>query len=197
VGPYGATKADGSEYRGDYDVDAEHLRDFHAERLRLLVEPGPDLLAIETIPTAFETRAIAEAVGAIDAIPSWLAFVCRDETHTAGGDRIEDAVAAAIEVPGIVAVGVNCTDPRYIGGLLERAATVTDLPLIAYANGGQHWNAVAGQWEGAPVAADDPALVSRWLEAGARIVGGCCGVGPRDIAGLRERRDLDFAGFGV
>lgn len=189
VGPYGATKADGSEYRGEYDVDADELRRFHLERLRLLVEPGPDLLAIETIPTVFETRAIAEAVTEVGAPPSWVAFVCRDGATTAGGDRIEDAVAAAADVPGIAAVGVNCTDPRLIGELLERAATVTDLPLVAYANGGQHWNAVEGQWEGAPVPADDPAVVGRWLAAGARIVGGCCGVGPRDIAGLRARRD--------
>ena len=189
VGPYGATRADGSEYRGEYDVDHAQLRDFHRARLAPLLQPGPDLLAIETIPTAFEARAIAEAVGDAGAPPSWLAFVCRDGATTAGGDRIEDAVRAAADVPGILAVGVNCTSPVHIGELLERAATVTDLPLIAYANGGQHWNAVDGQWEGAHVPADDPALVERWLAAGARIVGGCCGVGPDAIAGLRSRRD--------
>jgi homocysteine S-methyltransferase len=193
VGPYGATRADGSEYRGEYDVDAAQLRDFHRERLTPLLQPGPDLLAIETIPTVFETRAIAEAVADAGAPPSWLAFVCRDGATTAGGDRIEDAVRAAADVPGIVAIGVNCTSPVHIGELLERAADVTDLPLIAYANGGQHWNAVDGQWEGAHVPADDPALVERWLAAGARIVGGCCGVGPERIAGLRARRDALLA----
>lgn len=188
VGPYGATLADGSEYRGDYDIDPSDLAAFHAQRLRLLVEPGPDLLAIETIPSVLEALAIAEAVAAVDPMPSWLAFVCRDEARTVAGDRIEDAVVAAHSVPGIVAVGVNCTDPRLIEPLLERAATATELPLVAYANGGQHWNAVAGAWQGTPVGSDE-ALTDRWVAAGARLIGGCCGVSPADIVALREHRD--------
>ena len=189
VGPYGATRADGSEYRGDYDVDAAQLTAFHRERLAPLLQPGPDLLAIETIPTVFEVRALADAIGFHGAPPSWVAFVCRDGATTAGGDRIEDAVTAALDVPGVRAVGVNCTAPQHIGELLERAAAITDLPLVAYANGGRHWNAVDAHWEGEPVRADDPALLERWLAAGARIVGGCCGVGPDVIASLRARRD--------
>ena len=189
VGPYGATLADGSEYRGDYDIDAETLRDFHLRRIELLVESAPDLLAVETIPSVFEARAIAEAISSLGPVPSWVSFVCRDDRHTAGGDSIEDAVAVAAEIPGITAVGVNCTDPRLIGALLERAATVTDLPLVAYANGGQSWSSTDAQWHGDPIPADDPALVARWIAAGARFIGGCCGAGPAQIAGLRAQRD--------
>lgn len=53
VGPYGAVLADGSEYRGDYDVDVAGLRAFHRPRLDVLastVGEGADVLAIETIP---------------------------------------------------------------------------------------------------------------------------------------------------
>lgn len=189
VGPFGATRADGSEYHGDYGVDHAALRDFHAGRLAVLIESAPDLLACETIPTVAEARALADALDGFDAPPSWLAFTCRDESRTAGGDRIEDAVEVAATVPGIVAVGVNCTSPRFVEPLLRRAATVTDLPLVAYANGGQVWEPERGVWEGPPVDADDPALVTTWLEAGARIVGGCCGVGPDGIRGLRAWRD--------
>ncbi|MGV8895722.1 MAG: homocysteine S-methyltransferase [Rhodoglobus sp.] len=189
VGPYGASLADGSEYRGDYDIDAADLRDFHLRRLELLVESAPDLLAVETIPSIVEARAIASAIAAVASVPSWLAFVCRDEQHTAEGDRIEDAVAVAAGIPGIMAVGVNCTDPRLIGPLLERAATVTELPLGAYANGGQSWSAADAHWEGESIPADDPAMVARWVAAGARLIGGCCGSGPAQIAGLRTQRD--------
>jgi homocysteine S-methyltransferase len=66
---------------------------------------------------------------------------------------------------------------------------VTDLPLLAYANDGQVWNSALGVWEGPPVAADDRTVVGEWLDAGARIVGGCCGVGAAGIAGLRAWRD--------
>ncbi|WP_309615162.1 homocysteine S-methyltransferase, partial [Salinibacterium sp.] len=186
VGPYGATRADGSEYRGDYDVDAAQLREFHRRRLNVLVDSAPDLLAVETIPTVFEAHAIAAAIAATGATPSWFSFVCRDEAHTAGGDRIEDAIAVAAGIPGIIAVGVNCTDPRLIGPLLERAATVTDLPLVAYANGGQNWNTAAGAWDGDPIAPDDPAFVASWVASGARMIGGCCGAGPAHIASLRR-----------
>ena len=189
VGPYGATLANGSEYHGDYGVDSAHLRDFHQRRLELLVASGPDLLAIETIPNAAEARAIATAIPSAAPTPSWLAFVCRDEQHTAGGDRIEDAVEVASSIPGIIAVGVNCTDPRLVGPLLERAATVTDLPLVAYANDGQSWNAANARWQGESMPADDPALVARWVAAGARLIGGCCGAGPAQIASLCSQRD--------
>ncbi|WP_309616068.1 homocysteine S-methyltransferase [Salinibacterium sp.] len=189
VGPYGATRADGSEYRGDYDVDAAQLREFHRRRLDVLVDSAPDLLAVETIPTVFEAHAIAAAIAATGATPSWFSFVCRDEAHTAGGDRIEDAIAMAAGIPGMIAVGVNCTDPRLIGPLLERAATVTDLPLVAYANGGQNWNTAAGAWDGDPIAPDAPAFVASWVASGARMIGGCCGAGPAHIASLRRQRD--------
>ena len=190
VGPYGATRADGSEYRGNYGIDEAELLDFHRQRLEVLVASGPDLLAIETIPSVAEARAIAGAMLSVAPTPSWFAFVCRDAQHTAGGDRIEDAIEVAASIPGIVAVGVNCTDPRLIGPLLDRAAAVTDLPLVAYANSGQSWNAAGAHWQGEPVPADDPALVARWIDAGARLIGGCCGAGPTQIASLRAQRDV-------
>jgi homocysteine S-methyltransferase len=185
VGPYGATLADGSEYHGDYAITDEALRGFHSDRLALLLASEPDLLAIETIPSVREAQALSHALGG-NTIPAWFAFTCRDDAHTASGERIEDAIAVAARIPGVVAVGVNCTDPALVGPLLERAATVTDLPLVAYANAGQVWNAAAGVWEGT-AAASFP--VDRWVEAGARLIGGCCGVGPAGIAALRRARD--------
>ena len=189
VGPFGATLANGSEYHGRYGIDHDDLREFHRSRLALLIDTAPDLLAIETIPTVAEARALAEALDDLNAPPIWFAFTCSDGAHTAGGDRIEDAITVASGIPGVTAVGVNCASPEHIGELLRRAATVTDLPLLAYANGGQVWNAGLGVWEGPPVAADDRAVVGDWLDAGARIVGGCCGVGAAGIAGLRAWRD--------
>ncbi len=189
VGPFGATLANGSEYHGRYGIEQADLRDFHQWRLELLIDSAPDLLAIETIPTAAEARALGEALDGLDAPPVWFAFTCSDGAHTAGGDRIEDAIAVASGIPGVAAVGVNCTSPEHVGELLRRAASVTDLPLLAYANGGQVWNAALGVWEGPPVAADDRTTVGEWLDAGARIVGGCCGVGASGIAGLRAWRD--------
>ena len=60
VGPYGAIRHDGSEYRGHYDVPRAELVAFHAERLDVLAAAGPDLLAVETIPDVVEAEVVAE-----------------------------------------------------------------------------------------------------------------------------------------
>lgn len=198
VGPYGAVLADGSEYTGRYPVGHDALVAFHAERLAVLIDTAPDLLAVETMPGAAEARAVAAALtlapgGGVGPgrgpVPAWVSFTCPSATHTAAGDRIEDAVRAALAVPGVVAVGVNCTAPTHVGELLRRAATVTDLPLVAYPNRGQAWDADAKAWVGDPVAGfgELDGQLDGWLAAGARWVGGCCGVGPADIAALRDR----------
>src|SRR6185436_16558306 len=60
VGPYGAALADGSEYRGSYGVTRQALMDFHGPRLEALAAAGPDLLAIETIPSPDEALLVLE-----------------------------------------------------------------------------------------------------------------------------------------
>lgn len=186
VGPFGAVLADGSEYTGRYPIGDAALTTFHAERLDVLVASAPDLLAIETLPGAFEATAVAAALRALGRPlpPSLVTFTCPASDRTAVGDRIEDAVAAAHDVPGIAAVGVNCTAPAHVAELLGRIATVTDLPLVAEPNSGQTWDADANCWLGEP---DESFDIERWLERGARWVGGCCGVGPDGIAALSRR----------
>jgi homocysteine S-methyltransferase len=187
VGPYGAVLADGSEYHGRYPIDADELREFHRERLDVLRGSRPDLLIAETLPGGFEASAVAEALDAGDGgeMPVWVSFTCADGRTTVNGDRIEDAAAAALAVPGLEALGVNCTAPAFVGELLARIATVTDLPLVAYPNRGQQWDAATNVWTDVP-AVWPPGDVDAWRVAGARWVGGCCGVGPDGIGALRD-----------
>ena len=120
------------------------LRDFHRPRIEALVEAGADLLAFETIPTIREAEVL---VGLLDEIatPAWLSFSCRDGRSTSAGEAIETAVAVGAH-PRIVAVGINCTAPRHLPDLLAAARTATDLPLIAYPNGGERWDAASRRW---------------------------------------------------
>lgn len=60
VGPYGAYLADGSEYRGDYSVNGQFLKEFHEKRIELLISEGVDLLAIETIPKKIQSILVME-----------------------------------------------------------------------------------------------------------------------------------------
>jgi homocysteine S-methyltransferase len=182
VGPYGAMLADGSEYRGDYDPGAAALAEFHRPRMEALLEAGVDLLAFETIPTVREAAVLVDLLEDVGG-RAWLTYTCRDDGHTAAGEPIEGAVALG-DAPGVVAVGVNCTAPRYMPALLARAAAVTDRPMIAYPNRGDRWDPVARSWVAQTAGTFDPATVAGWTAFGATWLGGCCGTGPADIAAL-------------
>ena len=56
VGPYGAYLADGSEYRGDYDISEQELMDFHRRRMQLLLEAGADILPVKLFPAYSKRR---------------------------------------------------------------------------------------------------------------------------------------------
>lgn len=182
VGPYGAMLADGSEYRGDYDPGPAALRDFHRSRIEALVEAGADILAFETIPTVREAEVLVRLLDEVS-IPAWLSYSCRDGNSTAAGEPIAEAIAVGTH-PGIVAVGVNCTGPRHLPALLAAAHEATDLPLIAYPNGGDRWDRTARCWVADAGGPFDPATVASWTRYGATWLGGCCGTGPADIAAL-------------
>src|SRR5690606_28279296 len=177
VGPYGAVLADGSEYRGRYGLPVAALRDWHRPRIEVLASAGPDLLALETVPDVDEAEALVEAVAGIG-VPAWLSYSVAGE-RTRAGQPLADAFAVAADAPGIVAVGVNCCAPADVPAAVALAREVTGKPVVAYPHSGEGW---AGRWTGHPrfVAAD----ARRWIELRARIVGGCCRVGPAQIPEL-------------
>jgi homocysteine S-methyltransferase len=181
VGPYGAMLADGSEYRGNYGLSVTELRDFHGPRFEVLASSGPDLLALETVPSIDEAQALVQLLEEQPDVLAWLSFTCADGAHTRRGDPIEEAFDLAEGSARIVAVGVNCTEPAWIQELVERAAARTAKPIVVYPNGGERWNAAGRNWSG-PAANLVSNGVSAWLDAGAQIVGGCCRVGPETIA---------------
>lgn len=191
VGPFGATLHDGSEYRGRYGVSREELARFHRERLAVLVATEPDLLAVETIPDVDEAMALADALADIPDVPAWLSFSAVDGGHTCAGQPIEDAVAVAASIPSVVAVGINCTDPRFVAELVARMRAVGDLPVVVYPNAGGAWDAATERWTGAyaePDVAFPDAVVGTWRSAGAVAVGGCCGTDARTVAALVSAR---------
>ena len=149
VGPYGAMLADGSEYRGDYGLSVTQLMDFHRPRLAVLAASGADLLACETIPCPQEAEALARLLQQeFPATPAWISFSCRDAQHVWQGERLADCMAMLDAVPQVVALGVNCTDPRLLEALLAQAASVTSRPLLAYPNSGEHWDTERHCWQG-------------------------------------------------
>ncbi|MFE5206988.1 homocysteine S-methyltransferase [Streptomyces sp. NPDC056600] len=179
AGPYGAMLADGSEYRGRYGLTVDELERFHRPRLEVLAAAGPDVLALETVPDADEARALLRAVRGLG-VPAWLSYTV-DGDRTRAGQPLEEAFALAADAAEVVAVGVNCCAPADVAGAVRTAARVTGKPVVAYPNSGESWDAGHG-WSGG--SAFDPAAVTGWHAAGARLVGGCCRVGPSTIAEL-------------
>lgn len=180
VGPYGASLADGSEYRGRYGVPPATLRDFHARRIDVLVEAGPDLLAVETVPDAEEAEVLVPLLE--DAgLPAWFSYSV-DGDRTRAGQPLADAYGLLADSSVLVAAGVNCARPADVLGAVEAAVAATGLPAVAYPNRGEEWDAVAKVWVGTGGVPLD--LARSWVTAGASYVGGCCRVGPADIAAL-------------
>jgi len=182
VGPYGAMLADGSEYRGRYGLGVDELERFHRPRLEVLAAAAPDVLALETVPDADEARALLRAVRGLG-VPAWLSYSVSGD-RTRAGQPLEEAFALAADVDEVIAVGVNCCAPQDVDGAIATAARVTGKPVVVYPNSGEAWDAEARAWTGRSTFTAEQ--VTGWQRAGARLVGGCCRVGPEAIAGITE-----------
>jgi homocysteine S-methyltransferase len=187
VGPFGAVRHDGSEYRGDYGLDERALVEFHRDRFHVLADAGADLIACETIPSRVEAAALVRLLGERPRSRAWITFSCRDGRHTSAGDAIADCARWLDDVPQVVAIGVNCVAPELVESLIHEIGTGTSKPTVVYPNSGETWDAAARCWVGA--ADRFTAYVPAWLEAGARWIGGCCRTTPDDIRSVRA--DVD------
>ena len=181
VGPYGAFLADGSEYRGEYGLTENELMDFHRPRMRALMEAGADIFACETIPALLEAQALAKLLREFPKATAWVSFSARDEAHISEGQLLTDAVRALEDSPQIVAVGINCTSPKYIPSLISEIKRATQKPVLVYPNSGETYNALHQDWNGNRVYASFGEEAKKWYRAGARGIGGCCRTTPQDI----------------
>ncbi|MXZ81194.1 MAG: homocysteine S-methyltransferase [Gammaproteobacteria bacterium] len=182
IGPYGAYLADGSEYRGNYGLDADRLEHFHRERIEILDQSGADLLACETVPDYLEACALARILEEIST-PSWVSFCCRDDAVLHDGTPVEAAAAIFESIEKVFAIGVNCTAPEHVPSLIGRIrSAVPDKTVVVYPNSGEHYR--DGTWTGERAASRWERNCREWIECGARIVGGCCRIGPHEIRQL-------------
>jgi homocysteine S-methyltransferase len=183
VGPYGAILADGSEYRGHYNLTHAELVGFHRRRIEILLDAHPDLLAIETIPSIVEAQALVQVLAGLPEARAWFSFTCSDGATLADGTPFAEAIALVAESPQVLAVGVNCTSPEFVAELIAVARRVTAKPIVVYPNRGGGWDPVGKQWLGAKGGGLSD-LAPAWRTAGASLIGGCCGTDAADINAL-------------
>lgn len=187
IGPCGAYRADGSEYTGRYGLSENELLAFHRPRWSVLAASRADLLACETIPCALEARALAGLLCETPGRPAWVSFSCRDGRHISDGTPLAEALAPFVDLPQVVALGVNCSSPSAVLPLLETLRGVTAKPLIVYPNCAQGYDRQTRRWGASLLEVDFAAAARTWRQAGAALIGGCCRTTPGHIATLRAR----------
>lgn len=170
-------------YRPDLVPDEPTLRAEHGLHVGALVAARADLALVETMGT------IREAVAALGAtraglLPAMVSFAVDDRARLLSGESLTDAVRA-VEPLEPLAILVNCCDPAAATRAVQGLAAATTRPVGAYANGeGRPDDRDGWSFDGGT---PDDAYVEHardWLDAGARILGGCCGTTPETIARL-------------
>lgn len=192
VGPYGAYLADGSEYRGRYAIGVAELAAFHRRRWQVLADSPADLIAAETIPCLDEARVLGRLAAETPSKPAWLSFCCRDGSRLASGVPLARAGVAASRLPGVSAVGINCTAPAHLPSAVAALSAATDKPVFAYPNAGGDYDAETKRWDSNDGGFDWEAACRSWIQAGAVAVGGCCRVGPAVIRRMGAALEEDF-----
>lgn len=186
IGPYGAYLADGSEYKGNYGVDDNTLYEFHKSRFDILLNSGADFFIFETVPS-FQECHIIDNIVKNSSINAWVSFSCKDDKHINDGTPIADCAILIANNPNIFAIGVNCTAPKFISGLINELVThATNKTIAVYPNSGEAYNAETKTWVGIADPNEFIKMAKEWQTLGANILGGCCRIGPDHIKMLND-----------
>lgn len=165
-------------------LDFEELIDIYKEQIGFLVEAGADLLVVETMMSLQETRAALIAAKEVCSLPVMATMTFESDGRSLYGT---DAATAAIvlESLGADAVGANCsTGPDKMADIIRTMAAVTTVPIIAKPNAGLPSLDGDGNTVYDMGAEEFGINMKALVEAGAAIVGGCCGTTPEHIRSL-------------
>ncbi len=168
-------------YRPDLVPDAGALAREHAEHAANLAAAGVDAILIETMNTIREAVAAARAARGVG-LPYLVSFACWERDTLLGGEALSEALAAAA-AEGPDALLVNCLPASNVAACLP-ALRAAGLPFGVYANlGAPGVTSGAGRTEHYEPDAF-AAHAALWADAGARILGGCCGTTPEHIRAI-------------
>ena len=179
-------------YRPDLSPRQES-RTEHREMAEALAEAGCDLLLCETLPN------IEEAIVAVEeatrtGMETWLALTAGPDATLLTPEAMADGARQAVQ-SGAAAVLVNCTPARAtLPYVMALASANLGVPIGAYANAGSIDDQVgwrpSSELASRELASRDRGAIlygnyaRQWIEAGATLIGGCCGTTPKHIAAL-------------
>lgn len=170
-GCYGAALANGAEYTGDYnDASLQNLVDFHLRKLEAIVPLQPDVIAIETVPSLLECRALsklfsdddhdhndsgATLLPALGQSACFISLSCRNDKEINDGTPLPVALDALRNIPTdkVQGLGLNCCDGIFLEGLVR--TLVKDMAtkgpvrrgIVLYPNSGETWDSPTQTWK--------------------------------------------------
>lgn len=167
------------------DLMFEELLEVYKEQARILDAAGADVFVVETMMSLQECRAAVLAIKEVSDLPIMVTLTYNEDGRTLFGTPPETAVVV-LQSLGVDAIGVNCsTGPAEMIALVEKMAEYSTVPLIAKPNAG-----LPELEDGKTVYKMTPDMFADAMrglvEAGASIVGGCCGTTPEHIRALTE-----------
>lgn len=178
---------------GRPDVSYEAGLEIYTRQARALAEGGADLFVVETMMGLEETMAALEACKSVSDLPVLCSFsVTADGMLYFGGSVYE--AAPQLEEFGADAVGINCScGPDQLVTVVRALAEALTVPVIAKPNAGMPQIDEAGNAVYSMGAEEFAEHMLALRDAGATLLGGCCGTDPSYIRALRSKIDLDTA----
>lgn len=187
IGPYGAYLANGAEYHGNYGISKQKLLDFHKPRWEIFAGSAADLIACETIPSMEEAEVMLDLIHETSGTFAWFSFSCKDDRHISDGTPLVECAKLLKDCNQVIAIGINCTSPRYIASLIEQIRKVApSIPVVVYPNSGENYDAASHSWTGQTDSLDFGKAACDWMYQGAGLIGGCCRTGPDHIRAIRK-----------
>jgi len=186
-----------TSYRADLVKDRQAVLDGYG-RIASVLEDRVDLIMCETLANAHEGVWACEAAAATG-LEYWMSWTLQGTRLNTlpSGESLQDALAALGDLEPAANL-VNCCGANFVTAALPVLRELTTGPIGGYSNAehvapdhgpdGVDVDADAAQRQAATYLNPDAYAeeVQRWLEAGATIVGGCCGTRPKHIRRLRE-----------
>ena len=162
------------------------LFEIYTEQITALAEAGADLLVVETMLGIDEMTVALEAAQSVCALPVLCSMTVQADGSGYFGGTCVEAVETLQEL-GAAAVGINCsTGPDQLESLVRNMKQAAKVPLLVKQNAGMPEISP----EGEAIYSMGPAAFAQHMrtliDAGAALVGGCCGTDPRYISALRD-----------
>ncbi len=160
-----------------YDALLENYK----EQIKYLVEAGVDYLAAETLLSLEEAMVICDAAAEICDLPLTLSFTCEGDGRMYFGGNVVDA-AMVLQEMGADAVGVNCSvGPNQLMAIVRNLKESLEIPVLVKPNAGVPQIDELGQAHYNMDEEEFARCMKELKEAGASVLGGCCGTSPQYI----------------